>query len=96
MTLSAYLDEDGTLVIERDGEPTRYHVRSIPADPRIAWKAYKLIKADGTTYEVAVLDGFPSCTCGDEVWRREPHGETCKHWWACKEVGLFDEEGGER
>lgn len=77
MTLSARLIDADHLAIVRDGLETRYAIRAIPADPAIAWQAWRLTREDGLgEYDVAMLDGWPSCTCGSMVWTKENKGET--------------------
>lgn len=68
-----------------------YRLRRIDAHPEAARKAWRLRKADGTTYHVAVMDHGIECECPDFVFRREgidPEG--CKHCKALVAVGLLD------
>lgn len=68
-----------------------YRLRSVPIDPSIGRKAWRLRKADGTTYHVAVTEHGPECECPDFVFRRDgidPEG--CKHVKALRAVGLLD------
>ncbi len=69
---------------------TSYVLRRIPCDPSAALRAWRLRKADGTTYNVGVTEFGPTCDCPDQEFRREgidPHG--CKHIASLRAVGLL-------
>jgi hypothetical protein len=69
---------------------TNYGLRRIPADPSIALRAWRLRKADGTTYNIAVTPHGPECDCPDFAFHRDgidPDG--CKHINALNAVGLL-------
>jgi hypothetical protein len=69
-----------------------YNVRPTHNEDGRAWR---LRKADGTTYWVAETPYGPTCDCPDQVWRREgrdPAG--CKHLRSLRAAGLV--EGGVR
>jgi hypothetical protein len=54
-----------------------YAVELPEADPaRVA--GYRLVKADGTVYDVDTSAGRPCCDCGDATFRRRTDG-LCKH-----------------
>lgn len=60
-----------------------------------AWRLTKL-DLDGkfavlseTHYDVAVMHGIATCTCGDAHWRRDRKGECCKHAFALAEASLL-------
>ena len=73
---------------------TAYNVRPIAVDPSLASQAYRLRKADGTTYTVAMTEYGGSCTCGDYVFHRDGLDPTgCKHIKAMIAVGLIGKGG---
>ena len=56
-------------------------------------RAFRLIKGDGTIYDVAQTGHGPHCDCPDYIFRREgldPSG--CKHIKALVGSGLIDRE----
>lgn len=57
-------------------------------------RAWRLRKADGTTYDVAdTIDGA-TCDCADQVFRHEGNDATgCKHIRALRALGLIDPDG---
>jgi hypothetical protein len=69
---------------------TDYRLRRIPTDPSAALRAWRLRKADGTHYTVAVTEHGPCCDCADFTFRRDgldPNG--CKHIASLRAVGLL-------
>jgi hypothetical protein len=57
-------------------------------------RAWRLRKADGSTYDVAdTIDG-PTCDCADQTFRHDGIDATgCKHIRALRALGLIDDEG---
>jgi hypothetical protein len=71
---------------------TTYTLRRIPCDPRAALRAYRLRKADGTTYYVARTEFGMTCDCPDFEFHRDGiDSEGCKHIKALVAVGLMAE-----
>lgn len=70
------------------GKKQLYQVHPIPADTRVAPKAWRLSKGK-ESYDVAIVTGeqgtYGSCTCPDSVYR----SHECKHLLAAKAVGLI-------
>ncbi len=69
---------------------TFYTVRPVGPDPDAALKAFRLLKADGTLYDVAQTPFGPACDCPDFIYRRDgtdPAG--CKHVQALVAYGLI-------
>jgi hypothetical protein len=69
---------------------TSYALRRIPCDPGAALRAYRLRKADGTTYHVAATEHGAVCDCPDFTFHRDgidPEG--CKHVKALRATGLL-------
>jgi hypothetical protein len=67
-----------------------YGLRRIPCAAAAALKAWRLRKADGTTYHAAVTEHGPVCDCPDFTFHREgldPAG--CKHIKALAASGLM-------
>lgn len=67
-----------------------YVVRQVGCDPLIAGAAFRLLKADGTLYDVLCTSHGPVCDCPDFVFRRDgldPAG--CKHVKALTACGLI-------
>lgn len=70
---------------------TLYDVGPLPCDERIAARAFRLRKTDGTLYDVAQTPFGLQCDCPDFVFRRDgldPAG--CKHVQALVSYGLID------
>ena len=70
---------------------TSYTVRRVACDPVVADKAFRLLKQDGTLYDVAQTPFGPECDCPDFVFRRDgldPAG--CKHVQALVACGLIE------
>jgi hypothetical protein len=80
------------LIVHIRGES--YSVRPIrPETPDVA-RAWRLRKADGTTYVIADTIYGATCECGDFVFRHEGKTLTgCKHIRACRALGLLDSDG---
>ena len=71
---------------------TSYAIRSLEYSPRVGSRAYRLVKGDGTTYDVAPTDHGPVCDCADYIFRRDgldPAG--CKHIRALVGSGLIED-----
>lgn len=69
---------------------TDYNVRPTPADSFAAIRAYRLRKADGTTYDVAETVHGHTCDCPDFIFHRDgldPDG--CKHIKALVACGML-------
>lgn len=63
-----------------------YSVTPIPADTRVAPKAWRLANQKAS-YDVAIEEnGYYSCTCADSTYRS--HGN-CKHVRSLKALGLL-------
>lgn len=79
------------LAITVRGKKQLYHVTPIPADTRVAPKAWRLSKGK-ESYDVAIVTGeggvYGSCTCPDSVYRERP----CKHLRAARAVGLLPKD----
>jgi hypothetical protein len=76
---------------------TDYQVNPNPAAACAALRAYRLSKADGTTYDVAQTVHGLTCECPDFIFHRDgidPDG--CKHIKAMVAYGLLDCKGGAR
>jgi len=70
---------------------TTYEVGRLPCQAPIADRAFRLRKADGTLYDVAVTPYGPECDCPDFIFRRDgldPDG--CKHIQALTACGLIE------
>jgi hypothetical protein len=69
---------------------TAYVLVPLPRALDPAWRAYRLIKADGAVYDLSETRYGPSCDCPDFVFRRDgldPAG--CKHVRALVRHGLI-------
>ena len=84
------------LTISVSGKPeTVYTLHWLDPNPEVAYPAWRLTKADGTSYDVALLPHGAECTCEDFIWCRankDPKG--CKHCAALRAVGLLKPGGG--
>jgi hypothetical protein len=90
MTLLAPRSSDlaGRLSLEIRGNP--YALRVVTCDPAIGGRAYRLMKRDGTVYDVVQTRFGPECDCPDFIFRRDgldPLG--CKHVRALVSVGMI-------
>jgi hypothetical protein len=63
-----------------------YNARPIPNPDG---RAYRLKKADGTTYDVAEGEHGPMCDCPDAVYRHDGTGTYCKHVRALSALNLI-------
>ncbi len=71
---------------------TLYVVKRICCDQTAALRAFRLIKPDGTCYDVAQTRFGPECDCPDFIFRRsglDPDG--CKHVQALTAYGMLDD-----
>jgi hypothetical protein len=71
-----------------------YAIRKIGCDPLVASKAFRLLKGDGTLYDVIQTPYGPECDCPDFIFRRDgldPDG--CKHVQALMNFGMIDGHG---
>lgn len=83
------------LVIYRQMEskqivPTEYVLVNLTRDNVVADPLWRLLKDDGSSYDVSVADGYTTCTCADFTYEREhkdPKG--CKHIAALRQHGLL-------
>lgn len=69
---------------------TSYSVRPTAPDPSAASRAFRLRKADGECYDVAMTAHGPECSCPDWIFSRDgidPNG--CKHIRAAAACGLL-------
>ncbi len=69
---------------------TTYAIEPLTCDPIIAERGFRLLKGDGTAYDVARTPHGPQCDCPDFVFRRDgidPEG--CKHIRALVGSGLI-------
>lgn len=72
-----------------------YTVRRLSPHPAVALIAWRLTRKDGPDSEAYDVheDGFGlHCDCPDFNYRREPHGQLCKHCLALQAVGLVGRE----
>ena len=72
---------------------TTYAIEPLADSPRPGTRAYRLVKRDGTIYDVASTDFGPTCDCPDYIFRRDgldPAG--CKHVKAMVGSGLIEPE----
>jgi hypothetical protein len=72
-------------------QETTYQVRRVNCDPVVAERAFRLLKDDGTLYDVKQTAFGPECDCPDFIFRRDgldPAG--CKHVQALVEYGLIE------
>lgn len=70
-----------------------YAIRKVACDPHIADKAFRLLKDDGSLYDVVQTRHGPACDCPDFLFRRDgldPAG--CKHVQALVACGLIEEQ----
>lgn len=78
----------GRLLLEIGGTP--YAMRPVACDPTVGRRAFRLLKDDGTVYDVLQTEHGPECDCPDFIFRRDgldPDG--CKHVRALVEVGMI-------
>ncbi len=69
---------------------TAYGVKPLPCDPSLASRAFRLRKADGTAYAVAMTPHGACCDCADFEFNRagiDPAG--CKHIKSLIATGLM-------
>ena len=67
---------------------TQYDVTNLDPPPGMVKSAFRLTKADGTQYTVAVDCYGPTCDCGDATWRKR-NGDLCKHASAMLDAGVL-------
>lgn len=70
---------------------TPYTVRPLVPDAPVARRAFRLVKPDGTLYDVAQTRWGLECDCPDFIFRRDgldPAG--CKHVRALVACGLIE------
>jgi hypothetical protein len=74
-----------------------YNVRPIACDPTAALQAFRLRKADGTAYHVALTPDGLTCDCPDFTWHRNGDGvdDCCKHIKAMIAVGMLRARQGQ-
>ncbi len=69
---------------------TAYNVRPIACDPAAALQAFRLRKADGTVYHVALTEHGAQCSCPDWIFNRDGlDREGCKHIKALVAVSML-------
>ena len=71
-----------------------YGARPIrPETPEVV-RAWRLRRADGTTYDVADTVDGQTCDCADQTFRHEGiDADGCKHLRALRALGLLDADG---
>lgn len=69
-----------------------YTVTNLNPDPRVAFPAWALTKADGEVYHVAVDVHGPMCSCPHYTFRGSNSKAGCKHVLALQAVGLLPKE----
>jgi hypothetical protein len=68
-----------------------YTVRPIRPGTSDVVRAWRLRKADGTTYDVAETIHGASCECGDQTFRHEGQDQLgCKHIRSLRALGLIE------
>jgi hypothetical protein len=71
-----------------------YTARSIRPETSNVARAWRLRKADGTTYTVADTSDGATCDCGDFIFRHDGRDQAgCKHVRALRALGLIDPDG---
>lgn len=68
----------------------QYALRPLTCDSAVGLRAYRLLKDDGTIYDVIETHFGPECDCPDFIFRRDgldPSG--CKHVQALTSVGML-------
>ncbi len=69
---------------------TQYNVVAIPAVQHWIKRAYRLVKPDGTVYDLAETRYGPECDCPDYIFRRDGLDLSgCKHVKALVRHGLI-------
>jgi hypothetical protein len=71
---------------------TTYSLQPLAETPRVQPRAFRLVKGDGTIYDVASTAYGPVCDCPDYIFRRDgldPSG--CKHIKALVGSGLIEQ-----
>lgn len=69
---------------------TRYAFRPVACPEAIGCAAFRLVKDDGTIYDLVQTEYGPQCDCPDFVFRRDgldPNG--CKHIQALVAAGMM-------
>lgn len=82
-------ERPGRLLLEIAG--TRYGLRAVACDLHIGDRAFRLLKENGTVYDVIQTPYGPECDCPDFIFRRDgldPRG--CKHVRALVSVGMIE------
>src|SRR5262249_38123360 len=73
---------------------TCYTARPVRPEADGVTRAWRLRKADGTTYDVADTAHGATCDCADQTFRHEGiDAAGCKHVRALRALGLIDPEG---
>lgn len=71
-----------------------YSVRPVRPETVDMVRAWRIRKADGTTYDLADTADGATCTCGDFVYRHQGNDQLgCKHVRAARALGLLDPDG---
>ena len=82
----------GTCTLTLTINDTPYAVIPLRPDPGIARRALRLRKEDGTTYDLALTEHGPQCSCPDFLFHRDGKDRAgCKHLKACRAWGLLTE-----
>jgi len=72
---------------------TTYAIQPLAEKPCPGSRAFRLVKGDGTIYDVASTSHGPICDCPDYIFRRDGLDPTgCKHIKALVGSGLIDQK----
>lgn len=81
-------------MVRADGrvDETDYEVQRLDGHPDIGFPAVRLIKADGSSFDLLRTKHSWQCECPDFANRRQHKGEECKHIRALAAVGLIQRD----
>lgn len=69
---------------------TRYLLSRLRCDDGLGRRAFRLVKDDGTTYDLIQTKYGPECDCPDFIFRRDGlDAKGCKHIQTLKAVGMI-------
>lgn len=80
-----------TLTIDLGKLVRHYDVEDLEPDKRVARRAWRLKREDGTFDDVHVDEWGPGCTCGDFTFRGSKDG-MCKHIEALMDIGWIPKQ----
>jgi hypothetical protein len=67
-----------------------YALRFLSPNREVADPAWRITRADGQSYDVALTEHGPHCTCPDFLYCREHQDpKACKHVCALRALGLL-------